>query len=159
MLLAAAEAEAIAIVDFSAGVVVVVRWTGMMIFFGATTVRAMGLEGIGLEPNLEFTLPVELVVSANSAPEQAAVSSSSRWVRLSDLLLVVLELRLLAIEDRLVVRRVLPNIEAGLPPPRIRLGGCAEWPLLLLVVLQPDSLSTSSSSGLLECWIGRLVVW
>lgn len=135
MLLAAA--EAIVIVDFPAGV-----RTGMMIFFGATTVRAIGgLDGIALVPSLVVSL-VD-VVSANSAPEQAAESSSSRWVRLRDLLLVVLLLRLLATEDRLVVRR-LPNIEAGLPP-RIRRG--ADWPLLLLVVLQPDSLSTSSSSG------------
>lgn len=114
MLLAAA--EAIVIVDFPAGV-----RTGMMIFFGATTVRAIGgLDGIALVPNLDVVVVVSLVdvVSANSAPEQAAESSSSRWVRLRDLLLVVLLLRLLATEDRLVVRR-LPNIEAGLPP-RIR---------------------------------------
>lgn len=139
MLLAAA--EAIVIVDFPAGV-----RTGMMIFFGATTVRAIGgLDGIALVPSLDVVVVVSLVdvVSANSAPEQAAESSSSRWVRLRDLLLVVLLLRLLATEDRLVVRR-LPNIEAGLPP-RILRG--ADWPLLLLVVLQPDSLSTSSSSG------------
>lgn len=141
MLLAAA--EAIVIVDFPAGV-----RTGMMIFFGATTVRAIGgLDGIALVPNLVVVVVVSLVdvVSANSAPEQAAESSSSRWVRLRDLLLVVLLLRLLATEDRLVVRRLLlPNMEAGLPP-RILRG--ADWPLLLLVVLQPDSLSTSSSSG------------
>lgn len=142
----AAEA-AIVIVDFPAGV-----RTGMMIFFGATTVRAIGglLVGIVLVPSLEFSLPE--VVSANRAPEQAAESSSSRWVLLRDLLLVVLLLRLLATEDRLVVRRLL-NMEAGLPP-RILLG--ADWPLLLLVVLQPDSLSTPSSSGWLECWIGLL---
>lgn len=140
------------IVDFPAGV-----RTGMMIFFGATTVRAIGglAEGIVLPPSLEFSLPeAPAVVSANSAPEQAAESSSSRWVRLRDLLLVVLLLRLLATDDRLVVRRLpLPNMEAGLPP-RILLG--ADWPLLLLVVLQPDSLSTPSSSGWLECWIGLL---
>lgn len=143
---AAAEA-AIVIVDFPAGV-----RTGMMIFLGATTVRAIGgFEGIVLVASLELSLPA--VVSANRAPEQAAESSSSRWVRLRDLLLVVLLLRLLATEDRLVVRRLLPNMEAGLPP-RILLG--AGWPLLLLVVLQPDSLSTPSSSGWLECWIGLL---
>lgn len=149
MLLAAVVVEAIAIVDFPpAGVgvvVVVVRWIGMMIFLGATTVRAMGLAGIALEPSLGFSLLA--VVSANSAPEQAAESSSSRWVRLSDLLLVVLELRLLVTDDRLVVRRELPNMAAGLPPPRIRLVGGAELPLLLLVVLHPDSLSTPSSSA------------
>lgn len=66
-----------------------------------------------------------------------------------DFVLAVLLLRLLATDDRLAVRR-LPNIDAGLPP-RILL-----VPLLLLVVLQPDSLSTPSSSGRLECWIGRL---
>lgn len=129
-------------VDFPAGV-----RTGMMIFLGATTVRATGGFPIGIvlppPPNLVwFSLLLEPAVSANSAPEQAAESSNSRWVRLSDLLLVVLLLRLLATDDRLVVRR-LPNMEAGLPP-RIRLGFA---PLLLLVVLQPDSLSTPSSSG------------
>lgn len=137
-------ADAIVIVDFPAGV-----RTGMMIFLGATTVRAIGglAEGIVLPPSLEFSLPeVPVLVNANSAPEQAAESSNSRWVRLRDLLLVVLLLRLLPTDDRLVVRRllVLPNMAAGLPP-RIFLG--ADWPLLLLVVLQPDSLSTSSSSG------------
>uniref|UniRef100_A0A8D8EVK0 (northern house mosquito) hypothetical protein n=1 Tax=Culex pipiens TaxID=7175 RepID=A0A8D8EVK0_CULPI len=140
-------------VDFPAGVV---RWTGMMIFLGATTVLARGLIGLEAWSLVVVSLPVE---RANRAPEQAAESSSSRWVRLSDLLLVVLELRLLATDDRLVVRRVPPNMEAGLPPPRI-LRGAEECPLPLLVVLQPDSLSTPSSSGLLECWIGRLVeVW
>lgn len=136
-------AVAIVMVDFPAGVV---RWTGMMIFLGATTVLAMGLIGLEAWSLVVVSLPVD---RANRAPEQAAESSSSRWVRLSDLLLVVLELRLLATDDRLVVRRVPPNMEAGLPPPRI-LRGAEEWPLPLLVVLQPDSLSTPSSSGLLR---------
>lgn len=145
-------AAAAIVMDFPAGV----RTTGMMIFFGAATVRANGLASVAMVFNFGVgNLLLLVVVSANRAPEQAAESSNSRWVLLSDLVLAVLLLRLLATDDRLAVRRLPPpNMDAGLPP---RIRRVPAWPLPLLVVLQPDSLSTpSSSGGALGCWMGRL---